>query len=142
MRKALVGIFDSGLGGLSVFREVIKRLPDSSFVYVSDNAWCPYGPRPAEEVVQRTQKISRFLIGEGCVLIVVACNTATAAAIDALRKSFAVPFVGMEPAVKPAALHSKTGVVGILATRGTFQGRLYQETSQRFAAHIRVIEQV
>ena len=137
-----IGVFDSGLGGLSVWREVVKLLPNHSIIYVSDNAYCPYGPRPVEVLIKRTQEISRFLIEQGCALIVVACNTATAAAIDHLRSAFPLPFVGMEPAVKPAALHSKTGVVGILATRGTFQGRLYQETSHRFAAHIRVIEQI
>ena len=127
---------------MSVWREVVKALPDHPIFYVSDSAWCPYGPRPAEEVIARTKAISSFLIKEGCGVIVVACNTATAAAIDTLRTTFLVPFVGMEPAVKPAALHSKTGVVGILATRGTFKGRLYQDTSQRFASHIRVIEQI
>lgn len=142
MSAAPIGIFDSGLGGLTVWREVVKLLPLQSVVYFSDNAYCPYGSRPAEELVERAKKISRFLIDEGCRVIVVACNTATAAAIDVLRRSFSTPFVGIEPAVKPAALHSKTGVVGILATRGTFQGRLYQETSQRFASHVRVIEYV
>jgi len=142
MPVALIGIFDSGLGGLSVWKETAQCIPDSSIIYVSDNKWCPYGPRPAEEVIERTKTISNFLIREGCDLIVVACNTATAAAIDTLRSSFSIPFVGMEPAVKPAALHSHTGVVGVLATRGTFKGRLYQETSQRFASHVRVMEQV
>jgi len=138
----VIGVFDSGLGGLSVWKEIIKLLPDVSLFYVSDNAWCPYGPRPAEEVVERSRVISRFLIGKGCRLIVVACNTATAAAIDTLRQNFPIPFVGMEPAVKPAALHSRTGVVGVLATQGTFGGRLYRETSQRFAAHVQVLERV
>ena len=142
MHAAPIGIFDSGLGGLSVWREAVKLLPNHSIEYVSDNAWCPYGPRPAEEVIVRTKAISRFLLQQGCGIIVVACNTATAAAIDALRQTFSIPFVGMEPAVKPAVLHSKSGVVGVLATRGTFQGRLYQETSQRFAADVRVMEQV
>ena len=138
----MVGIFDSGLGGLSVWREIIKLLPNESTVYVSDSAWCPYGPRPAGEVVERTKKISRFLINHECCPIVVACNTASAAAIDALRDTFATPFVGMEPAVKPAALHSHSGVVGVLATQGTFGGRLYKETSRRFASQVQVIEQV
>ena len=139
---APVGIFDSGLGGLSVWKEVVKLLPHCSTVYVSDNAYCPYGPRPAEEVIERTKVISRFIIQERCSVIVVACNTATAAAIDALRQTFSIPFVGMEPAVKPAVLHSKSGVVGVLATRGTFKGRLYQETTHRFAADVQVLEQV
>ena len=140
--SAPIGIFDSGLGGLSVWKEVVKLLPGRCIVYVSDNGYCPYGPRPAEEVVERTKTISRFLIREGCAVVVVACNTATAAAIDILRNTFPVPFVGMEPAVKPAALHSHTGVVGVLATHGTFRGRLYQETSQRFASHVHIMEQV
>jgi len=137
----MVGMFDSGVGGLSVWREVVALLPGQNIMYVSDNAYCPYGSRPAEEVIERTKKISEYLIRQSCSLIVVACNTATAAAIDALRAAFPVPFVGMEPAVKPAALHSRTGVVGILATRGTFKGRLYQETLHRFASQIRVVEQ-
>ena len=142
MPVAPIGIFDSGVGGLSVWQEIIKLMPACSTMYVSDNACCPYGPKPAEEVVERTKKISRFLIDQGCGLIVVACNTATAAAIDTLRATFDTPFVGMEPAVKPAALHSKTGVVGVLATKGTFGGRLYKETSQRFASNVHVIERV
>ena len=142
MTAAPIGIFDSGLGGLSVWKEVVKLLPYRSVVYLSDNAFCPYGRRRAEELVERTQQVVRFLLHEACQMVVVACNTATAAAIDSLRASYPVPFVGMEPAVKPAALHSQTGVVGILATHGTFQGRLYQETSHRFASHVRIIEQV
>jgi len=137
----MIGMFDSGVGGLSVWKEVVALSSDQDIMYFSDNAYCPYGPRPAEEIIERTKKISGFLIQQSCNLIVVACNTATAAAIDALRAAFPVPFVGMEPAVKPAALHSQTGVVGILATRGTFKGRLYQETLHRFASQIRVVEQ-
>ncbi|MDR2584671.1 MAG: glutamate racemase [Prevotellaceae bacterium] len=142
MCAAPIGLLDSGVGGLSVWREVIRLLPDYPTVYVSDNAFCPYGPRPAEEVIQRTKKISRFLIDKGCEMIVVACNTASAAAIDVLRQTFEIPFVGIEPAVKPAANLSKSGVVGVLATQGTFKGRLYLETSKRYAAHVQIIEQV
>ena len=135
-------MFDSGLGGLSVWRELVKQIPQRSLYYVSDSAFCPYGPRPAAEVIARGQLISQFLIDKGCGIIVLACNTATAAAISSLRQSFSLPFVGMEPAVKPAALHSRTGVVGVLATEGTFKGSLYKETSQRFASHVQVIETV
>ena len=137
-----IGVFDSGLGGLSVWRELVKQIPQRSVYYVSDSAYCPYGPREASEVIARGRSISRFLIAKGCGLIVLACNTATAAAIATLRQEFSLPFVGMEPAVKPAALHSQTGVVGVLATQGTFKGALYQETSQRFAAHVQVMEAV
>ena len=139
---APIGIFDSGVGGLSVWKEIVKLLPTCSTIYVSDNGYCPYGPRPVEEVIERTKIISQFLVDKGCDLIVVACNTATAAAIDTLRATYHIPFVGMEPALKPAALHSHTGVVGVLATKGTFGGRLYKETSQRFASHVQVIERV
>ena len=141
-KGSVLGVFDSGLGGLSVWREIVKLLPADPTLYLSDNAWCPYGPRPAKEIIERTKKISRFLIDQGCRVVVVACNTASAAAIDDLRKTFTVPFVGMEPAVKPAALHSRTGVVGVLATQGTFGGRLYKETSRRFASKVHVLEQV
>jgi glutamate racemase len=137
-----IGIFDSGLGGLSVWRELVKYIPQRSLYYVSDSAFCPYGPRPASEVIARGQLISQFLIDRGCGLIVLACNTATAACLSSLRQSFSLPFVGMEPAVKPAALHSQTGVVGVLATEGTFRGSLYKETSQRFASHVQVLETV
>ena len=141
-QNTAIGVFDSGLGGLSVWRELVKQIPQRSVYYVSDSAYCPYGPRPVSEVIARGQLISQFLIDKGCGIIVLACNTATAAAISSLRQSFSLPFVGMEPAVKPAALHSRTDVVGVLATQGTFKGSLYKETSQRFASHVQVIETV
>lgn len=139
-RKPIVGIFDSGVGGLSVWRELVKILPGNSFLYLSDSAFCPYGPRPQEEVIARAKLITDFFISKGVSLIVVACNTATAAAIDSLRESYELPFIGMEPAVKPAALHSKSGVIGVLATQGTFNGKLYHKTLERFASDISVIE--
>ena len=138
----MIGIFDSGLGGLTVWKETVRLLPASPVVYVSDNAYCPYGLQSAGTIIDRCQKITSFLIRKGSQLIVVACNTATAVAIDTLRAGFKTPFVGMEPAVKPAALHSRSGVVGVLATQGTLGGRLYQDTIQRFATHVRVMEQV
>jgi glutamate racemase len=142
MKEAAVGIFDSGVGGLSVWRELIKILPAEEFLYVSDNAFCPYGRKSAQEIIDRTYLITDFFINRGVKLVVVACNTATAAAIDALRLKYPnLPFVGMEPAVKPAALHSETGVIGVLATNGTFNGKLYNRTLERFATDIKVIEQ-
>ena len=124
-----------------MWREVTLLLPHEHTVYYADTAFCPYGARPTSDVVDRAGYITRFLLSKQVKLVVVACNTATAAAIVHLRNTFAVPFVGMEPAVKPAALHSKSGVVGVLATRGTFKGRLYHDTLERFAAQVTLIEQ-
>ena len=139
---APLGLFDSGVGGLSVGREVVKLLPHEHTVYYADSAYCPYGQKHPNEIIERCDHITDFLVRQQqCKLIVVACNTATAAAIDHLRSACSLPFVGMEPAVKPAALHSVTGVVGVLATQGTFKGRLYHETLERFAGHVQVIEQ-
>ncbi len=138
----IIGIFDSGVGGLSVWKEIVKLLPCEQYIYVSDSGYCPYGPRPKEYIVDRARKISRFLIDKGAQMIVVACNTATAAAIKILREEFDIPFVGMEPAVKPAALHSKSGVIGVLATRGTFKGELYLRTLHKFASNVKVMEQI
>ena len=139
----MVGFFDSGIGGRCVLEAFRRLCPDEPTVYVADTANCPYGNKPPEEVVRLSMKIAADLIARGCDVVVVACNTATAAAIDTLRATWPdVPFVGMEPAVKPAALGSKTGVVGVLATRGTFKGRLYRQTSARVAGNVKIIETV
>jgi glutamate racemase len=124
-----------------VWREVTRLLPHEHTVYYADTAFCPYGTRAAGDIIARADTVTRFLLSKQVKLIVVACNTATAAAITHLRNTYTVPFVGMEPAVKPAALHSKSGVVGVLATRGTFKGRLYHDTLERFAAQVTLIEQ-
>ena len=137
-----IGIFDSGVGGLSVWREILKIMPYAHFSYLSDAAYCPYGPRPAEEVIERGRVITKFLLEQGADIIVVACNTATAAAIDTLRAEFDIPFIGMEPAIKPAVIESKSGVVGVLATKGTFGGRLYNSTLRKYASDVKVIEQI
>lgn len=129
-----IGFFDSGVGGLSVWREVVKLLPEEDTVYIGDGANCPYGFKPPEMVVELSRFHANGLIARGAKLVVVACNTATAAAISTLRAEHPdIPFVGMEPAVKPAVLHTASGVVGVLATAGTFRGRLYWETCERFA---------
>lgn len=138
---APIGFFDSGVGGLSVWREGVRSLPGEHTIYYADNAYCPYGAKTPDEIMARSAYIVDFLLRRECKLIVVACNTATAAAIDCLRERYAVPFVGMGPAVKPAAQHSVSGVVGVLATRGTFKGRLYHETLAQFAADVQIIEQ-
>ena len=137
----MVGFFDSGVGGRCVLEAFRRLCPDEPTVYVADSENCPYGNKPPEEIVRLSKRIAADLIGRGCEVVVVACNTATAAAIDELRSEWPdVPFVGMEPAVKPAALGSKSGVVGVLATRGTFNGRLYRETSSKVADAVRIIE--
>ena len=137
----MVGFFDSGVGGRCVLDAFRRLRPDEPTVYVADSENCPYGNKPPEEIVRLSKRIAADLIGRGCEVVVVACNTATAAAIDELRSEWPdVPFVGMEPAVKPAALGSKSGVVGVLATRGTFNGRLYRETSSKVADAVRIIE--
>ena len=138
----MIGVYDSGVGGLSVWKELREVMPAESFCYVSDGAYCPYGPKDPSFVIERAEAVARFLIAQGAEIIVVACNTATAAAITTRRASCSIPFVGMEPALKPAALHSQSGVVGVLATAGTFKGRLYLNTLARFSGRVKVIEQV
>lgn len=139
---ATIGIFDSGSGGLSVFREIRKALPGEKYIYFSDNAWCPYGDKTAEFIISRCRKITEMMLGKGCDAIVIACNTATAAAIATLRESYDIPFIGMEPAVKPAALGTETGVIGVLATAGTLKASKYLDTRDRFTGGVTVVEHV
>ena len=138
----MIGIFDSGVGGLSVFREIRKVLPDQSYIYYSDNAHCPYGEKSQEYIIDRAREITELLLAKGAEIIVVACNTATAAAIATLRKEFPVKFIGMEPAIKPAAARTRTGVVGVLATAGTLKADKYQSTRERWGDNIQVVEHV
>ncbi len=129
-----IGVFDSGVGGLSVLRAVRALMPEEEALYFADQGHVPYGPRPLEQVREFSEAITRFLLAQGVKLIVVACNTASAAALHFLRENFPhVPFVGMEPAVKPAAERTRSGVVGVLATPATFQGALYASVVERFA---------
>lgn len=140
---ATIGVFDSGSGGLSVLKELVRLLPHERYIYYSDSANCPYGDKTPEFVRGRAREISSLLLGKGADLIVVACNTATAAAISALRDEFGpTPFVGMEPAVKPAALGTETGVIGVLATAGTLKGSLYLDTKSRYQDDVRIVEHV
>lgn len=135
-----VGFFDSGVGGRCILEAFRRLCPGEDTRYIADTENCPYGNRPPEEIIALSKACVERLLEENCKLIVVACNTATAAAIDHLRAGYPeVPFVGLEPAVKPAALNSKSAVVAILATQGTFNGRLYRETTARFAKDTAVI---
>ena len=129
-----IGVFDSGLGGLSVLRTLRKALPCESFIYLGDGERCPYGERSKEEVFQFTKEAVDRLLAEGCKLVVLACNTATAVAIKRLREEYPdIPFVGLEPAVKPAALSTKSGVIGVLATRRSLEGDHFRTTSEQYA---------
>jgi glutamate racemase len=134
-----IGVFDSGVGGLSILREIRDQLPVETVIYVADQGHVPYGPRSIEEVRAFSFGVCRFLMAQGVKLIVIACNTASAAALRPLREAFpAMSFVGMEPAVKPAARDTQTGVIGVIATEATFQGELYASVVGRFAQGVRV----
>ena len=140
---ASIGIFDSGAGGLSVYRELVKVLPRERYLYFSDNAHCPYGEKTAAYIQERGRTITEILLGLGADIIVVACNTATAAAIATLRAEYpGVPFIGMEPAVKPAALGTKSGVIGVLATAGTLKGSKYLNTRGLYQDNVKIVEHV
>lgn len=158
-----IGVFDSGEGGLSVLKEITRLLPESEYVYYSDNAHCPYGEKSPEYIQDRARAITERLLKEGADVIVVACNTATAAAISVLRSEYSdassqevhdkvreltggrhdhICFIGMEPAVKPAALGTRTGVVGVLATAGTLKGSKYLKTKESVDDQVNVFEHV
>ncbi len=139
----MIGVFDSGSGGLSVLKEIIRLLPDEQYVYFADNAFCPYGEKTAAEIQTRAHVITDRLLAEGARIIVVACNTATAAAIADLRESYPdIPFIGMEPAVKPAAIGTRTGVIGVLATAGTLKGSKYLNTKGKYEDDVKIVEHV
>lgn len=158
-----IGVFDSGEGGLSVLKEITRLLPEAEYIYYSDNAHCPYGEKSPEYIQDRARAITERLLKEGADVIVVACNTATAAAISVLRSEYSdassqevrdrvqkltggrhdhICFIGMEPAVKPAALGTRTGVVGVLATAGTLKGSKYLKTKESVDDHVNVFEHV
>lgn len=135
-----IGVFDSGVGGLSVLKELLAQLPDESYLYVGDGAHCPYGPRGHEEILRLSRGVTDYLLSAGAKAVVVACNTISAAALDTLRATYPhIPFIGMVPAVKPAARATRSGVVGVLATPATFGGRLYEEVVEHHANGVRVI---
>jgi glutamate racemase len=139
--KNPIGIFDSGVGGLSVLREIRAQMPGENLIYFGDQGHVPYGPRPMEQIQGFSEGITRFLLKHNSKVIVVACNTASAAALKYLRETFPdVQFVGMEPAVKPAAEKTQTGKVGVLATPATFQGALYASVVERFANGVELFQ--
>lgn len=142
MRNRPIGIFDSGVGGLTIYKEIHKILPNESIIYLADSKNAPYGERSKEEIIDISTKNTEFLLSKGCKIIVVACNTASTNAVQYLRENFRVPIIRVQPAIKPAALNSRTKVVGILATKGTLKSDLLLETSQRFAQGVEVVGQV
>ena len=136
-----IGVFDSGVGGLTILRAVRQALPCENLVYVADAAHVPYGEKSPQQIRDRAMAIGGFLIGQSAKVIVVACNTATAAAIDHLRERLCVPIVGVEPAVKPAVAATRSGVVGVLATPATLASERYRGLIERFAAGVRIVAQ-
>lgn len=137
-----IGIFDSGVGGTSLWKEIHKLLPNENAIYLADSANAPYGIKGKETIIQLSIKNTEYLINKGCKLIVVACNTATTNAISVLRETYNIPFIGIEPAIKPAALNTQTKAIGILATKGTLSSDLFHKTTNLFANNINVIERI
>ena len=136
-----IGVFDSGVGGLSVLRSIREQMPNEGVIYFGDQGHVPYGPRSMEQIQNFSEGITRFLLDQNAKIIVVACNTASAAALKYLRETFSgIQFVGMEPAVKPAAEKTKTGKVGVLATPATFQGALYASVVERFGTGVELFQ--
>ena len=142
MNKGPIGIFDSGIGGTSIWREINKILPNESTIYLADSRNAPYGEKSREQILQLSIKNVDLLLQQGCKLIVVARNTATTNAIKELRDRYTIPLIGIEPAIKPAALSSKTKIVGVLATKGTLSSTLFHSTSELYAHGIKVLDQV
>ncbi|WP_304145956.1 glutamate racemase [Mesoflavibacter zeaxanthinifaciens] len=141
MSKQPIGIFDSGVGGTSIWKEIHALLPYENTIYLADSANAPYGPKGKDAIIALSEKNAEYLLNQNSKIIVVACNTATTNAIKHLRKKYNVPFIGIEPAIKPAALQTQTKAIGILATKGTLSSELFFNTSQLYSNGIEVIEQ-
>ena len=137
-----IGLFDSGIGGISIYNEIKKTLPNESTIYLGDNLNAPYGKKTKEEIIQLSLKNTQKLIDLNCKLIVVACNTATTNAITILRESFDIPIIGIEPSIKPAILNTKTKNIGVLATEKTLSSNLFQRTSSELSEGINIHEQI
>lgn len=141
MQQHAIGVFDSGVGGLSVLRHIRELLPSARLIYVADSGHVPYGDKPASWIEQRSLALARFLIEQGADAIVIACNTATAAAAPSLRRQFGIPIVAMEPAVKPAVAATRSGVVGVLATIGTLESARFAALLERHAGEVAIVTQ-
>ena len=141
MNTGSIGVFDSGVGGLSLLREVRRELPHEDVIYVADSGHAPYGDKPVEIIRQRSSAIVGFLVRQGAKAVVVACNTATSVAVDGLRRDWTIPIVAIEPAVKPAAATTRSGVVGVLATGQTIASPRFARLTDTFAAGVEVIAQ-
>lgn len=135
-----IGIFDSGVGGTSIWKEIIDLLPYENTLYLADSKYAPYGEKSSDEIIALSGKNTEFLLSKNCKLIVVACNTATTNAIDNLRNKYDLSFIGIEPAIKPAALASKNQTIGILATKGTLSSALFAKTASTHAQGIEIVE--
>lgn len=142
MNTQPIGIFDSGIGGTSIFNEIHALLPYENSIYLADSKYAPYGNKSKQEIIELSIKNTEYLLSKQCKLIVVACNTATTNAISYLRSNYDVPFIGIEPAIKPAALNTKTKTIGILATKGTLSSKLFHQTTDLYSNDINVIEQI
>lgn len=141
MSKQPIGIFDSGVGGTSIWKEIHALLPFENTIYLADSANAPYGPKGKDAIITLSEKNTEYLLNQNSKIIVVACNTATTNAIKHLRQKYDVPFIGIEPAIKPAALQTQTKAIGILATKGTLSSELFYNTAQLYSNGINVIEQ-
>ncbi len=136
-----IGVFDSGIGGTSIWSAIHTLLPNESTIYLADSLNAPYGQKSKAEIIALSIKNTDYLIAMGCKIIVVACNTATTNAIQELRAKYSIPFIGIEPAIKPAVTHSKTQIIGILATQGTLNSALFNKTTEKYQ-ETKIIEQV
>ncbi len=136
-----IGVFDSGVGGLSVLHHIRRLLPHEQLIYIADSGHVPYGDKSAAFIEQRALALTRFLVEQGADAVVVACNTATAAAITTLRKHYTLPIIGMEPAVKPAVAATHSGVVGVLATTGTLESARFAALLERYAGEVEIVTQ-
>ena len=139
LSREMIGILDSGVGGLSVLREIRQLMPDAKIEYVGDSAWCPYGTKSVEEIQSRVFEITDYFLEQGAELVVVACNSATISAVEALRAAYPIPFVGMEPGIKPAAQLTKSGTVGVLATEASLSGEKFLKLVDTHAKNLRVL---
>lgn len=139
--NAPIGVMDSGVGGLSVLKHLTRQLPHEHFIYFADSAHAPYGNKTATEIQQRCEIVADTLIAQGTKALVVACNTATAAAIGSMRQHYTLPIIGMEPAVKPAAAASKNGIIGVLATTGTLQSAQFAALLEHYGQNVQVVTQ-